>query len=80
MNKPSDAEQALAWLIDNSHGVVGLKMDGSVMPWDEVLALYVPYWSAEGSDKELQRETGVPGVTYDIDNGDDPIGETGSDE
>lgn len=57
-SSPTPIEKALAWLIDHSDGVVGLKADGTLMPWEEVLHLYIPWWSAEFSDKELRREAG----------------------
>ena len=44
---PTDIEKGLAWLIDNSEGVVGLRLDGQVMPWTDVLAAYLPWWSAD---------------------------------
>jgi hypothetical protein len=56
----SDIEQALAWLIDNSDGVAGLRLDGEVMPWDEVVRLYLPWWSAEGVERRLPAD--VPGL------------------
>lgn len=56
MTEPSDIEKALAWLIDNSEGVKGLRLDGEVMPWDEVLALYVPALSADFAAPELADE------------------------
>lgn len=34
----------LDWLMENSEGVVGLRMDGGVMPWSEVRKLYLPAW------------------------------------
>lgn len=55
---PTDIERALAWLIEHSDGVVGLKMDGSLMSWSDVLACYLPWWSASFADKELLRATG----------------------
>jgi hypothetical protein len=36
----------LRWLMTNSEGVVGLNLDGTVMPWAEVRRLYAP--SARG--------------------------------
>jgi hypothetical protein len=34
------------WLMDNSDGVSGLRLDGKVMPWAEVRSLYLPTWHA----------------------------------
>lgn len=57
-DEPTDIEKALAWLIDHSEGVVGLRADGEVMPWNEVVHRYLPWWSGEFADKELRRATG----------------------
>lgn len=59
---PSDIERALAWLIDNSVGVVGLKLDGFLMEWDEVVRLYLPWWSAEGVERRVPAGD-VPGLS-----------------
>ena len=32
----------LAWLLDNSDGVVGLKLDGEMMRWEDVVRRYMP--------------------------------------
>lgn len=32
----------LDWLMENSEGVVGLRLDGGVMPWAEVREKYLP--------------------------------------
>lgn len=53
---PTQIEKAFAWLVDHSDGVVGLNINGSVMPWEEVLHKYVPYWSGGFADHELDRE------------------------
>ena len=53
MGEPTEVERALAWLVDNSDGVVGLKADGSVMPWSDVLACYLPWWSGSSADHEF---------------------------
>lgn len=43
----------LTWVIRNSEGVRGLRADGEVMPWEEVLRLYAPSWGspAQGGDR-----------------------------
>ena len=44
MGDATDADplEEFEWLINNSEGVQGLKLDGTVMPWREVLDLYLP--------------------------------------
>lgn len=42
---PVGLGEALAWLMANSDGVVGLKLDGTVMPWPEVQKLYLGFAS-----------------------------------
>ena len=47
MSEPSqtaDLEAQFRWLIDNSDGVVGLRLDGGMMPWREVVKLYLPHY------------------------------------
>lgn len=56
VNVPTEVEKAFAWLVDHSDGVVGLRADGAMMPWEEVLNKYVPYWSGGYADHELDRE------------------------
>lgn len=43
---------ALKWLIDNSEGIAGLTVDGSVMPWEQVIDLYLPFDPSEDLDRE----------------------------
>jgi hypothetical protein len=43
-----EALEQVRWLIDNSKGVVGLRLDGGTMPWTEVVRLYLPSWRAGG--------------------------------
>lgn len=45
----------LAWLVENSDGVVGLNLDGSMMPWAQVFKLYAPALAALA---EAQKEQG----------------------
>lgn len=40
----SAAMAEVAWVMANTSGVVGLRMDGQVMPWAEVRKLYMPSW------------------------------------
>ena len=37
-----DIAREVDWLRRSSKGVVGLRNDGGIMPWDEVLKLYMP--------------------------------------
>jgi len=39
--------EQLVWVVQNSDGVAGLRVDDSVMSWHEVVQLYVPAWPKE---------------------------------
>ncbi|MDE2107000.1 MAG: hypothetical protein KGL39_57870, partial [Patescibacteria group bacterium] len=34
----------LAWLVENTDGIIGLKHNGQVMSWSEVIAKYLPFY------------------------------------
>jgi hypothetical protein len=40
------------WLIDNSEGVVGLRLNGAVMPWSDVVQLYMPHFTSTTQEGE----------------------------
>lgn len=48
INELSYRLDQLRWMMANSAGVVGLNLDGSVMPWPEVCKLYMPGLRTEG--------------------------------
>lgn len=33
----------IQWLVENSNGVAGLSLDGSIMEWPRVIDLYLPH-------------------------------------
>lgn len=36
--------EEMRWLVANSEGVLGLRLDGAAMTWAEVIRLYLPSW------------------------------------
>lgn len=63
------AAQEVRWLSSNSDGVTGLRLDGGVMPWPEVLDLYAPTLRALVLVTDSPDPVGCPGHAADVDRG-----------
>ena len=40
-------KEEIKWLIENSDGVVGLRLNGKMMDWEEVISKYLPSTTQE---------------------------------